>query len=246
MQEVKLSLMPQEIYICLKYHVHRFSGGWWVQATRGGAQDAVVVKLTPNLNAVLFSTYLGGNADDAGFVLKINPVNGNIYVAGATSSPNFPGNKVGSIQPNFQGGAGDIDGYIAILSNDGSTLIRSTFLGTPAIDIIYGIQFDRNGFPYVMGITLGNWPVVNAAYVNAGLPNNLFQNCKQICRPMFIPLFMALPTVFPISLRWLSWLTDAKTFMYPAGEEGLTHVQVPVALIQRLQAHKACLLPLMR
>lgn len=156
------------IYIASSTQSSNFPVVGGVQATRGGAQDAVVVKLTPNLNALMFSTYLGGNADDAGFVLKINPVNGNIYVAGATSSPNFPGNKVGSIQPNFQGGAGDIDGYIAILSNDGSTLIRSTFLGTPAIDIIYGIQFDRNGFPYVMGITLGNWPVVNAAYVNAG------------------------------------------------------------------------------
>ena len=139
-----------------------------VQGTLGGKQDAVVMKLNPSLTTVFFSTYLGGAEDDAGFVLKLNPVNGNIYVAGATSSPNFPGNKAGSIQPNFQGGPGDIDGYISILSNDGATNIRSTFLGTSALDFIYGIQFDRNGFPYVMGITLGNWPVINAAYRNAG------------------------------------------------------------------------------
>lgn len=156
------------VYIAASTQSNDFPVLGGVQATRGGAQDAVVMKLTPNLNTVLFSTYLGGSADDAGFVLKINPLNNNIYVSGATSSANFPGNKAGSIQPTFQGGAGDIDGYISILSNDGSTLIRTTFLGTPSIDIIYGIQFDRNGFPYVMGITLGNWTVVNAPYVNAG------------------------------------------------------------------------------
>lgn len=136
-----------------------------VQPTRGGNQDAVVIKMSPNLNTVLFSTYLGGSADDAGFVLKLHPVTGDIYVAGATSSLNFPGNKTGVIQPAFQG---QIDGYIAVLSNDGSNLIRSTYLATAATDIIYGIQFDKVGFPYVMGISLGNWPVLNAAYSNPG------------------------------------------------------------------------------
>ena len=156
------------VYIAASTQSTNFPVIGGVQATHGGAQDAVVIKLSPNLNLALFSTYLGGSADDAGFVLKLNPLNGNIYVAGATSSANFPGNKAGSIQPGFQGGAGDIDGYISILSNDGSALLRTTFLGTASIDIIYGIQFDRTGFPYVMGITLGNWTVLNAAYSNPG------------------------------------------------------------------------------
>ncbi len=139
-----------------------------VQNTLGGEQDAVVVKLSPNLNTVFFSTYLGGSQDDAGFVLALNPVNGDIYVAGATSSSNFPGNKTGTIGPAFHGTAGDIDGFVAVFNNNGTSLIRSTYLGTNAIDFVYGIQFDRVGFPYVMGISLGAWPVLNAAYSNAG------------------------------------------------------------------------------
>lgn len=135
------------------------------QTAKAGKQDAVVLKLTPDLAAVLFSTYLGGTQDDAGFVLKVHPTNGNIYVAGATSSSDFPGNKTGTVQSAFQG---QIDGFIAVLSNNGSTLIRSTYLGTSAIDIVYGIQFDKSGYPYVMGISLGNWPVLNAAYSVAG------------------------------------------------------------------------------
>lgn len=33
---------------------------------------------------------------------------------------------------------------------------------------MYGIQFDAKGFPYVMGISLGTWPVKNAAFSNPG------------------------------------------------------------------------------
>ena len=39
---------------------------------------------------------------------------------------------------------------------------------TNATDIVYGIQFDAKGFPYVMGISLGAWTVKNAAFSNAG------------------------------------------------------------------------------
>jgi gliding motility-associated-like protein len=88
-------------------------------------------------------------------------------VAGATSSLDFPGTtKSGVIQSGYGGGASD--GFVAQVSNDGSTLIRSTFLGTDAGDAIYGIQFDKKGIPYVMGTTNGRWPVMNTNYVIAG------------------------------------------------------------------------------
>jgi gliding motility-associated-like protein len=140
-----------------------------IQNANAGDQDAVVMKLTPNLNTVLFSTYLGGSENDAGFVLSLNPVNGDIYVGGATSSNNFPGNKGGTIGPAFNGSAGDIDGYLAVINNNGTSLIRSTYLGTKSIDIVYGVQFDQVGFPYIMGISLGSWTVTaNAPYRNPG------------------------------------------------------------------------------
>lgn len=130
-----------------------------VQPTLGGGQDAVVVKMRPDLGSVLFSTYLGGSLDDAGFSIKVHPSTGEIYVAGPTYSPDFPGNHAGTLGVAHQG---DLDGYLAILKPDGSGPWRSSFLGTPQTDIIYGLQFDRSGYPYVMGISLGNWPVLNA------------------------------------------------------------------------------------
>jgi gliding motility-associated-like protein len=127
-------------------------------------QDAVVLKFNPDLTANLFATYLGGAGDDAAYVLSLAP-NGNIYVAGGTASNNFPGNKAGTIGANP---FGRIDGFVAVISNDGSTLIRSTYIGTDGDDQVYGIQFDQHGFPYIMGQTTGTWTAVNATYSNPG------------------------------------------------------------------------------
>lgn len=137
---------------------------------RGKLQDAVLIKLTPTLSTVLFSTYFGGSGNDAGFVLAQNPITGNIYMAGGTESKDLPGNKTGVIQPAATGGKSDIDGYIAEFSNAATpSLVRATYLGTNSIDIIYGIQCDRFGFPYVMGISLGAWNVTsNVTYSDPG------------------------------------------------------------------------------
>ncbi len=141
------------------------TGGVFQGAFGGGLQDGVVLKFNPDLSNLLFASYLGGSADDAAYVLAINPLTGDVFVAGGTSSTNFPGNHSGTIFPTSRG---SIDGFIAQINPAGTGIIRSTYLGTPQIDQIYGIQFDRRGFPYIMGQTNGTWPVQNATYVNAG------------------------------------------------------------------------------
>ncbi|HEX6429272.1 MAG TPA: hypothetical protein VF008_16360, partial [Niastella sp.] len=139
------------------------------QKNNSGAQDGVVLKISPDCNSIIWSSYLGGTDDDAAFVLALQPSTNDIYVAGGTASPQFPGTISG-----FRNGVisdalvGYIDGYVSIISNDGTTLRRSTFLGTPQADLIYGIQFDGHNFPYVLGVTRGTWPIINAAYSNAG------------------------------------------------------------------------------
>jgi gliding motility-associated-like protein len=130
----------------------------------GGLQDGVVLKLTPTLSAVIFSSFLGGSGNDAAYVLSIGP-GGNIYVAGGTESDNLPGNTAGTVGPLNNGG---IDGFVSIINNNGTVISRTTYIGTSAVDQVFGIQFDLNGFPYVMGQTTGNWPIVNATYSNGG------------------------------------------------------------------------------
>ena len=126
------------------------------QTIKGAAQDGVVLKINPNCNSIIWSSFLGGNGDDGAFVLEIDPITNNVYVAGATASTNFPTTS-GVAQGAFAGG--EADGFVTEISNNGSSIIKSTYLGTSSVDIIYGIKFDRKGFPYVMGTSRGSWPV---------------------------------------------------------------------------------------
>lgn len=132
----------------------------------GGTQDAAIIKIDPNVKNILFSSFMGGSGNDGAYGIKVHPQNGNIYVVGATASNNYPGDASGTIGGSFAGGV--CDGFVTIISNNGQTRIKSTFLGTPEVDVVYAIQFDDRGFPYVMGITKGSWPIRNVAYFNNG------------------------------------------------------------------------------
>ena len=132
----------------------------------GGRQDGVIIKFTPDLSTLLFSTFYGGSGSDACFVLALNPLTNKLYVAGATTSSDLPGDKTGALNAAYQGGV--TDGFITEVNPDGSGIIKTTYAGTAGNDLIYGIQFDKFGFPYIMGATTGNWPVFNAAFSNTG------------------------------------------------------------------------------
>ncbi len=93
-----------------------YSGLHFKLVLGGGRQDGVILKFNPNLTAVLFSTYFGGNGDDACFVISQNPVTGNLYVAGGTTSTDLPGDKSGVITSTYQGG--ETDGFVTEITND--------------------------------------------------------------------------------------------------------------------------------
>ncbi len=135
------------------------------QSANAGAQDAVVIKTDPSVNSVLWSTYLGGEGDDAAYVLSLGN-NNNVYVGGGTASNNMKAiSKSGVLESDYSGG--DCDGFVAELSNDGSSLIRGTYLGTPSADQVYGVQTDKLGFVYVMGTTEGKWQTTsNVGFIN--------------------------------------------------------------------------------
>ncbi len=138
------------------------------QTVLGGKQDAVVVKIDPTCSSVIFSTFLGGTGDDAGYVLAMGST-GNIYVAGGTNSNDLKGiSSSGVVKSTYSalpGAATDeADGYIIELNPTGTAAIRGTYIGTDKPDQIYGIEIDKGGFVYVMGTSEGNMPVINANY----------------------------------------------------------------------------------
>src|SRR5579872_2749499 len=74
----------------------------------------------------IYSSYLGGSgADSAGVETK--DADGNIYVAGVTSSTNFP-TTPGVYEPTFPGPSGSSVMYVSKFSSGGS-LLWSTYLG---------------------------------------------------------------------------------------------------------------------
>jgi hypothetical protein len=58
--------------------------------TYNGAVDAFAVKLNPAGSALAYSTFLGGSSTDEGRGIAISPNGATVYVAGLTSSANFP------------------------------------------------------------------------------------------------------------------------------------------------------------
>lgn len=131
--------------------------------TLGGKQDAVVFKMNADLSSLIWSTYLGGSDNDAGYSLILTD-SSEVYVTGGTRSSDFPV-TAGAHQATY--GGGKADGYITHLNANGNAVMHSTYIGTNNYDQSYFIQGDDVGDVYVFGQSLGAMPVVNAPYFNA-------------------------------------------------------------------------------
>ncbi len=134
------------------------------QSTNRGGQDACLLKYSSNLQTLIFSTYLGGTQDDAGYALQI-AANDEIFVCGGTQSNNLPGMGAG-LNATYRGGTAD--GYIIRVNTTGTTFQRGTYIGTSLYDQAYKIKLDANEELYVYGQTLGAYPVTAGVYSNAG------------------------------------------------------------------------------
>jgi uncharacterized repeat protein (TIGR01451 family) len=113
---------------------------------------------------LLFATYLGGSLNDYVCGLSLDS-NGNILVAGHTSSINFP--AVSAYRSTMVGG---LDAIISKLNNTGTALLYSTYLGGAGNDIVESLAVDSAGNAYVAGTTDSvNFPTRNPAFAaNAG------------------------------------------------------------------------------
>ncbi|MFN3404498.1 MAG: PKD domain-containing protein [Cytophagaceae bacterium] len=139
--------------------IPRTSGSY--QPDRKGARDGVIAKFNPGLTQLLWATYLGSTNESACYSIQVGK-NGNVVVTGGTNSNSFPVTS-GTHKTNWQGYT---DGFVSWISNDGKTLLYSTYIGTSNIDQSYFVQLDEADNVYILGQTLGVYPVVNAKYSN--------------------------------------------------------------------------------
>ncbi len=113
-----------------------------------GGGDAFVTKLAPSGSSLAWSTYLGGSGDDNGQAIAVDG-SGAAYVAGYTTSSNFPTQS--PLQAAHSGGGRDA--FVAKFNAGGSALIYSTFLGGSDVDTGFGIAVDSTGNAHVCGDT---------------------------------------------------------------------------------------------
>jgi hypothetical protein len=98
-----------------------------------------------------YSTFLGGSGTEESAVVAAD-ADGNAYVSGETTSPDFP-TTLGALDSTFNDPPGGSDAYVAKLNADGSALIYSTFLGGTKDDAVVGIKVDAQGNAYLAGTT---------------------------------------------------------------------------------------------
>ena len=117
----------------------------------------------------MFSTYLGGSGctvsyPESGQGIALDAA-GDAYVAGVTSSPNFP--LWNPIQPQLEGST---DAFVVEMNAAGG-LLFSTYMGGSGVDVGNAIALDPSGSIYVAGYTYStDFPVTSGAVqtANAG------------------------------------------------------------------------------
>jgi hypothetical protein len=150
------------------------------QQSQPGPYTGFLSHVSHDGSSLLYSTYLGGSTFDYPTSIAINQ-SGQVYVAGFTMSQNYPTVNAlqGSASPNQGGNYGDY-GFVTKFSEDGSSLIYSTYLAGSSNVIqtcgsspcwpqpysaVSGISLDANDNLYVTGTTnTYNYPTTSGVY----------------------------------------------------------------------------------
>lgn len=134
------------------------AGVFMPTAASGSSTDGFVSKIGANGNTLVYSTYLGGTDNDS--VDTVRVVNGLAYVAGSTSSSDFPvtNNAFQTGNPSFT------SGFITKFNTGATALTYSTYLGASSgATVINSIDVDGSSNAYVTGFTSSStgFPLMN-------------------------------------------------------------------------------------
>ena len=133
--------------------------------------DAFIAKLDATGSALLYSTYLGGGGDELSYGIALD-AQGDAYVAGYTSSTNFPIVNAPQPDPSFGQGLNVYgDAFLAkLISASGVyTWGLSTYLGGTDLDVARDIALDDTGAIYVTGHTRSDdFPTLRSAQPDYG------------------------------------------------------------------------------
>jgi gliding motility-associated-like protein len=133
------------------------------QLTKSSGWDANIVKFTPDLVNILYSSYLGGSGDEVVHGIELLS-NGNPVIVGATTSTDFPimgTNPHTAIYPG-----GNMSGFAAIINENSGQLEYATYIGTSQSDIVSRVDVDRHNNIFILGRTTGHFTFSPNVYTN--------------------------------------------------------------------------------
>ncbi|MHA2032077.1 MAG: SBBP repeat-containing protein, partial [Candidatus Kariarchaeaceae archaeon] len=157
-----------------------------------------------------FTTFLGGSEGDHIYDIVLDDM-GNIYVAGATMSSDFP------IKNAFQETyGGNVDAFLAKFSSDGQSLLFSTFFGGSGGDYVKEIALDPEG-----NILLSGWTDSSDFPIKNNL-NRTYYGFGDLFITKFSPDGQSLLFSIPIGGSGIEWrsnmLVDALGNIFIIGE----------------------------
>ena len=126
----------------------------------GGVKDGILFKLSNDCSQLLYSSYVGGINYDAPHGMIFNH-SGNLVICGETNSQNFP--ITGGVMKTTTDGYFK-DGFVTIIRPSDGSILKSSYIGTPSADAACFLDVDAEDNIYVLGTTLGNYPVSPSAY----------------------------------------------------------------------------------
>ena len=131
-----------------------------------GKYDEFVTKFDRDGGRVLWSTHYGGSAKSelnyASGGMAIDE-NGRVWIDGMTAATDLPTRN--AFQPSY--GGGDLDGFLAALSSDGSRLCYGTYIGGKGRDLMEGLVAGK-GRVYASGLAASAGPAQKGWHVQAG------------------------------------------------------------------------------
>jgi gliding motility-associated-like protein len=165
-----------------------YQGGW--PTTLGAFQTSYTAGTDVGINkynalgtAIVYSTYLGGSSSDVPYTLRVNNAD-ELVVGGYTSSGNFP-MVLNPFQSTIQGSQ---DIFLVKLSNDGTQMLGSTFLGSPNSELAYmnfpaatsmsafsEAQMEPCAFDVIFDVFDNTWVITNTNSATWATTSNAFQ-----------------------------------------------------------------------
>jgi len=122
----------------------------------GAGPNVYIAKITPPLGSIVatldYVTYLGGSGQDTPVGIKVDGAN-QPYVAGTTSSGDFPTTPTAYQTVPAPAGAGKQHVFVTKLTNDAMSLVYSSYLSGNGIDLASGMTINAGGFVFITGTT---------------------------------------------------------------------------------------------